>query len=609
MVSQEQLAKETQQAYLGTAKIRIAYIACEGGSTQGQNDLDEKNVARLLRIFDIEGCRPEEWPVDAVIWPDALEAALNHSNLSPNDLTGGGKLLEFPDGAGVTCIHGKHRLAAGRYYLPPNESWWTVKLYRNGELYSPIRVFAYRFEDSSNTLLQYIREQDPNSSPFKDGEIFRYMRLHQINNNLESANLWKSRLDKGKSGSKLNDIAQLLRAASKDDKMKAFLDSLDALLPFRGLWLDFQVGCFHRLLTLRCPEVIPILSVLSVCADDSIQEMSRYLRLVHRCWRRICGIGDTRADLDPLTVSLVEGKVPRHSWSDEKALRELWLEGSLFNEVKDPVERDRIWQTISSLRCRIPSLRTFLEDTKYLEACSTAVRGLLPTKFKGSLEDTLTRYHTRQLPIYDFKNSTCRVNEITTDETFRIAYLQVWLFCFRNFADLTDIQPRKDSGKSKPLTKGRSPLTWNSFAVLAQKSGFETAQIRKLVTQDPREQMCEEFLRRTNPMGYQSFHTDQLSRDIERLMTHINELVPRSDEKTVPCPPLSSNLSTVLSPDQRSGKPFEAAYYNNREFLFVDTIFEALDDIEEDRALNVTQFAIQKEILRAFFGTLECLDV
>ena len=230
-------------------------------------------------------------------------------------------------------------------------------------------------------------------------------------------------------------------------------------------------------------------------------------------------------------------------------------------------------------------------------------------KFRGSVEDALARYHTRQAQIYDFKNSTCGVCEIAAEETFRIAYLQLWLFSFRNFADLTDIQPRKDSGRSKPSTKGRSLLVWNSFAVLAQKSGFETTQIRKIATQDPREQMCEDFLRWTNPLGYQSFHTDQLSRDVQRLLNHINEIVPQSDTNNIPCPPLSSNLSATLSSDQRCGKPFEAAYLNNRKFLFADLIFDSLDDIGQERALNVTQFAIQKEVLRAFFGTLECLQV
>ena len=606
----ERLAKESQQAFLGTAKIRINSIAYEGGSTLGQSDLDDRNVARLLRIFDIEGCRPDDWPIEALISNDLLAHALERSALSQSDLQTGGKFLQLPSGSSVTCIHGKHRLAAGRFQLPSDQNWWNVKLYSAGEFDCYVFIIAHTPpEKCPHELLQHIRDHDPNSSPFRDGEIFRYMRLHQVNGNPEGADRWKSRLDRGKSGSKLNDIAQLLKAASKDEKMKAFLNALDSLLPFRGLWLDFQVGCFHRLLTLRCPEVLPLPLYLSMSADCSTQEMTRYLRLIYQCWRRMCGFDGTENRLDPLTVSLLEGKVPRYSSNDEKALRELWLDGSLFSEIRDPGERNRIWQTISSLRCRIPSLRTFLEDTKYLEACSIAVRGLLPIKFKGSIEDTLARYHTGQTPVYDFKDSRCGIDAITAERAFRIAYLQLWLFSFRNFADLTDIQPRKDSGKLKPLTKGRSPLVWNSFAVLAQKSGFETSQIRKLITRDPRAQMCEDFLRRTNPMRYQSFPADHLNRDIQRLLAYIDELVPQSDTNNPPCPLVCSNTSCTLLPDQRFGKPFEAAYHNNRNLLFMDLIFDVLDDIGEKRAFNVTQFAIQKEILRAFFGTLDCLKV
>ena len=51
--------------------------------------------------------------------------------------------------------------------------------------------------------------------------------------------------------------------------------------------------------------------------------MSRYLRLVHKCWEAICGSGDTRDHLDPVTVGLMEGKVPCYSRSDEKTLKEL----------------------------------------------------------------------------------------------------------------------------------------------------------------------------------------------------------------------------------------------------------------------------------------------
>ena len=84
------------------------------------------------------------------------------------------------------------------------------------------------------------------------------MRLHQLSGNETSANFWMSKLLNGKTGSKVNDISQLLKAAAKGVKMKEFLDALDSLLSFRSLWMDFQVGCLHRLLTLRCPEVCSI---------------------------------------------------------------------------------------------------------------------------------------------------------------------------------------------------------------------------------------------------------------------------------------------------------------------------------------------------------------
>ena len=128
------LTKENQQAYLGMAKIRISSIVYEGGSTLGQSDLDDKNVARLLRVFDIEDCRPDDWPVEALISTDILAGALEYSALSQSDLQTNGKFLQLPIGSHVTCIHGKHRLAAGRFHLPFDQSWWSVKLYDTGKM-------------------------------------------------------------------------------------------------------------------------------------------------------------------------------------------------------------------------------------------------------------------------------------------------------------------------------------------------------------------------------------------------------------------------------------------------------------------------------------------
>jgi hypothetical protein len=103
--------------------------------------------------------------------------------------------------------------------------------------------------------LEFLREPDPLATTHKDGQIYRNIRLLKKKGETEKAKNWLVRLNDSKSGSKLKDISQLEKAAMRSSSMKNFSDALDNLLEFRGLWDEFQIGCFHRLLTIRCPEV------------------------------------------------------------------------------------------------------------------------------------------------------------------------------------------------------------------------------------------------------------------------------------------------------------------------------------------------------------------
>ena len=52
---------------------------------------------------------------------------------------------------------------------------------------------------------------------------------------------------------KRKDLKQL----QKRVELKSFNTSLDKLLPFVGFWPALQIGTFHRILNLKCPEVSP----------------------------------------------------------------------------------------------------------------------------------------------------------------------------------------------------------------------------------------------------------------------------------------------------------------------------------------------------------------
>jgi len=57
------------------------------------------------------------------------------------------------------------------------------------------------------------------------------------------------------SESKRRDVVQLQKMALKSMVMGALSEAFDKLLSYIGLWSALQLGTFHRLLTLRCPEV------------------------------------------------------------------------------------------------------------------------------------------------------------------------------------------------------------------------------------------------------------------------------------------------------------------------------------------------------------------
>ena len=61
------------------------------------------------------------------------------------------------------------------------------------------------------------------------------------------------------SKNKQTDLLKLERMVAKEapiGPMTKFRESLDNLIPFIGLWAALQIRTFHRILTLRCPEVI-----------------------------------------------------------------------------------------------------------------------------------------------------------------------------------------------------------------------------------------------------------------------------------------------------------------------------------------------------------------
>ncbi|KAK5312981.1 hypothetical protein LTR93_011123 [Exophiala xenobiotica] len=105
--------------------------------------LDVKNVQRLVKIYQREGCRRQfvsNRILVVIIDQACLETALDLSRISAaalltrntnNDPAAVGDYpqLQVPVDVRLICLHGRHRIRAARELLSPRDKWWIANLY------------------------------------------------------------------------------------------------------------------------------------------------------------------------------------------------------------------------------------------------------------------------------------------------------------------------------------------------------------------------------------------------------------------------------------------------------------------------------------------------
>ena len=128
--------EERRRHARGTARISLDRLQL---SEQDATELDLENVERLKKIFRREGCRqhPVRNHILVLITQECLDAALGLSETSAAALLESGPhnypKLQLPPGIRLTCLHGKHRIQAGREFLSPRDKWWVADLYLTGK--------------------------------------------------------------------------------------------------------------------------------------------------------------------------------------------------------------------------------------------------------------------------------------------------------------------------------------------------------------------------------------------------------------------------------------------------------------------------------------------
>jgi hypothetical protein len=121
--------------FIGTVRIPLESFQYESESVFGVKSLNPENILRLIRTFELEGCNRSKHAVDATITAAQLKRTLQSLGIEEKEaLRDDRERIKFPKEFPVVCIHGKHRLEAGRRFLRNDQLWWDANLWEEGML-------------------------------------------------------------------------------------------------------------------------------------------------------------------------------------------------------------------------------------------------------------------------------------------------------------------------------------------------------------------------------------------------------------------------------------------------------------------------------------------
>jgi len=305
-------------------------------------------------------------------------------------------------------------------------------------------------------------------------------------------------------------------------------------------------------------------------------------------------------------VHIIQGRSLLTSSEDYHFVENCMQDGILFPTVMDRQQRLGIFRRLSVIPYLIPSLYTFIEDTKHIEPSAKIMKRLLPPRFKGSVRQAFGRLHTGQTQIMEQRSETVfRPFSHSAKECFQVAYQQLWLFAMRRSSEMTGIQPRKDAGRPMKIITGGAEEWWHRFGELASKGGFGSAQIHHLCTQNPEEKMIRDFLHQARPSDVYQFDETVFNSEVQRISRSLSDVQPRDIHR--PAAEFSSDAQRSLKLSERCGRPFYQSFLLDRKVLFREMIYN--DDsgpveVAGQRRRNITSLAVKRNTFRAFFGNL-----
>ena len=260
-------------------------------------------------------------------------------------------------------------------------------------------------------------------------------------------------------------------------------------------------------------------------------------------------------------MKALELKAPRLSTLDAKVLRGQVLGGEIFGAFSEQ-ERVAIWGRLQAVDGLIPSLFTFFEDVKYLEACANCVKRLVSLSPRDTVSTALEKAfcdanQRADRTVIQVTESSFTSSPASLADRVDLSYRQLHAYAMRHYLQM----PREPKGKEllARLMVNTDETVLRDFADLADRLGFGSPEITAL-KQCPKSTVARARSERSKPL----------------LVTDgAGEIKKR-----------------------RCGLPRVEDYVEDGEFLFVNH----LHNEEEEQGEGITSFFVRKSVYFAFFG-------
>jgi len=258
-VEDSRLDTERRLICKGAALVRFEYLNWNEyiQRNPAKRRADQEHVERVKRSFHKAGCRrlPSVHHIPAKVSQQQLDTALEDarrkkrwkadalpSNYATINTQDGYPELEFP--GGIECLHGLHRIQAGKEWLLSTEKWWIVDLY-----------LSPSYELSTILNDEYSNKENP-----CDGEIYRKIREYQslprkADSQISPSTcvsfemLWWARFNKSRE-------KKLRRLFGNYERNRRLAASFDAISKIPGLFdAGMMVTTLNKVMATKCYEV------------------------------------------------------------------------------------------------------------------------------------------------------------------------------------------------------------------------------------------------------------------------------------------------------------------------------------------------------------------